>query len=124
VNLHQGTESKFDSKSGWDNDNPNVAEESQCGFINIDSVQQVVAAKWAIDVINNQSLPNELKIGRKLFHFSFFSLDIEKYSDCTFKIGPFKSFSASCCTGKKPTVLSTLYRVRRVSKRVAIFLRV
>ena len=26
-------------------------------------VVQVVAAKWAIDVINNQSLPHELSIG-------------------------------------------------------------
>jgi hypothetical protein len=24
-----------------------------------------MAAKWAIDVINNQSLPHELKIGKK-----------------------------------------------------------
>ena len=35
-----------------------------CGTINIDAIQQVVAAKWAIDVINNQSLPHELKIGK------------------------------------------------------------
>ena len=34
-----------------------------CGTINIDAIQQVVAAKWAIDVINNQSLPHELQIG-------------------------------------------------------------
>lgn len=34
-----------------------------CGLINIDAIQQVVAAKWAIDVINNQSLPHELQIG-------------------------------------------------------------
>ena len=37
-----------------------------CGTINIDAIQQVVAAKWAIDVINNQSLPHELKIGKSL----------------------------------------------------------
>jgi len=69
VNLHQETESRLESRSLWDGENlktENVAEVSQCGFINIDSVQQVVAAKWAIDVINNQSLPNELKIGRNL----------------------------------------------------------
>ena len=35
-----------------------------CGLINIDAIQQVVAAKWAIDVINNQSLPHELQIGK------------------------------------------------------------
>jgi len=53
VNLHHGPSGESE----------NQAETSQCGFINIDSMQQVVAAKWAIDVINNQSLPNELKIG-------------------------------------------------------------
>ena len=36
-----------------------------CGPVNVDSVQQVIAAKWAVDVINNQSLPHELKIGEK-----------------------------------------------------------
>jgi hypothetical protein len=36
----------------------------ECGLINIDAIQQVVAAKWAVDVINNQSLPHELRIGR------------------------------------------------------------
>ena len=34
-----------------------------CGHINMEAVQQVLAAKWAIDVINNQSLPHELNIG-------------------------------------------------------------
>ena len=29
----------------------------------MEAVQQVLAAKWAVDVINNQSLPHELKIG-------------------------------------------------------------
>ena len=36
----------------------------------MDTVQLVLAAKWAVDVINNQSLPHELKIGeneRELF---------------------------------------------------------
>ena len=31
----------------------------------MEAVQQVLAAKWAVDVINNQSLPHELKIGEK-----------------------------------------------------------
>jgi hypothetical protein len=57
VNLHHGPLPNGSSNVD------NQAEISQCGFINIDSMQQVVAAKWAIDVINNQSLPNELKIG-------------------------------------------------------------
>ena len=37
-----------------------------CGPVNVDSVQQVIAAKWAVDVINNQSLPHELKIGERV----------------------------------------------------------
>lgn len=36
----------------------------KCGQININAVQQVVAAKWAVDVINNQSKPYDLKIGK------------------------------------------------------------
>ena len=50
VNLHHSQAS-----------NGNTGE---CGLINIDAIQQVVAAKWAVDVINNQSLPHELRIGR------------------------------------------------------------
>ena len=38
---------------------------SKCSQINMEAVQQVLAAKWAVDVINNQSLPHELKIGNK-----------------------------------------------------------
>ena len=34
-----------------------------CGRLNLDTVQQVLAAKWAVEVINNQSLPHELRIG-------------------------------------------------------------
>jgi hypothetical protein len=37
----------------------------QCGQINVEAVQQVLAAKWAVDVINNQSLPHELTIGER-----------------------------------------------------------
>ena len=37
-----------------------------CGSINTNVVQQVVAAKWATNVINNQSLPYELKIGESV----------------------------------------------------------
>ena len=36
-----------------------------CGQINVEAVQQVLAAKWAVDVINNQSLPHELTIGQQ-----------------------------------------------------------
>jgi len=39
---------------------------SPCGQINMEAVQQVLAAKWAVDVINNQSLPHELKIGLQI----------------------------------------------------------
>ena len=45
----------------------------ECGRLNMETVQLVLAAKWAVDVINNQSLPHELSIGkvkiyRKYFH--------------------------------------------------------
>ena len=43
----------------------------QCGPINLEAVQQVLAAKWAIDVINNQSLPHEIKIGKYFFHYFY-----------------------------------------------------
>ena len=33
--------------------------------LNLGTVQQVLAAKWAVDVINNQSLPHELSIGKQ-----------------------------------------------------------
>ena len=36
-----------------------------CDQVNMDTVQQVMAAKWAVEVINNQSLPHELNIGEK-----------------------------------------------------------
>ena len=45
--------------------NPNIRS-NQCGPINLEAVQQVLAAKWAIDVINNQSLPHEIKIGKHI----------------------------------------------------------
>ena len=38
----------------------------ECGPINIEAVQQIMAAKWAIDVINNQSKPSDLKIGKNV----------------------------------------------------------
>ena len=40
---------------------------NQCGSIPVEAVQQVLAAKWAVDVINNQSLPHEIKIGKYIF---------------------------------------------------------
>ena len=39
--------------------------EANCGLVNLEAVQKVLAAKWAVDVINNQSLPHELKIGKR-----------------------------------------------------------
>ena len=39
---------------------------SPCGQVNMEAVQQVLAAKWAVDVINNQSLPHELRIGLQI----------------------------------------------------------
>ncbi len=37
------------------------------GLIHEDHLQQVVAAKWAVDVINAQSGPKDLKIGKQFF---------------------------------------------------------
>ena len=50
-----------------------------CGLINIDAIQQVVAAKWAVDVINNQSLPHELRIGRSTSTQIIFSHVLPRY---------------------------------------------
>ena len=40
---------------------------SRCGHgqLNTEALQQVIAAKWAVDVINLQSGPHDLKIGKK-----------------------------------------------------------
>ena len=66
VNLHHSQAS-----------NGNTGE---CGLINIDAIQQVVAAKWAVDVINNQSLPHELRIGRSTSNSkSIFSHVLPRY---------------------------------------------
>ena len=73
--------------------------ESECGELNMDMVQQVMAAKWAVDVINNQSLPHELKIGKNRennahhnrqfsvdeFHFCCLSL-VTKYFTILFQV--------------------------------------
>ena len=45
------------------NTDSNKVVSHECGPINIEAVQQIMAAKWAVDVINNQSKPNDLKIG-------------------------------------------------------------
>ena len=39
---------------------------ARCGHgdLNVEALQQVVAAKWAVDVINAQSGPEDLKIGK------------------------------------------------------------
>ena len=39
----------------------------ECGPVNAEAVQQVLAAKWALEVINNQSIHSEqLKIGKEM----------------------------------------------------------
>ncbi len=60
VNLHQPA-----SLLPNNNNNPfNNNKQLVCGAINVDVVQQVVAAKWAVDIINNRSLDHEPKIGK------------------------------------------------------------
>jgi len=62
VNLHHPPElvSPFSQLS---TENEVDSDESSCGAINARVLQQAVAAKWAVDVINNRSLDGELKIG-------------------------------------------------------------
>ena len=40
---------------------------ARCGHgdLNVEALHQVVAAKWAVDVINAQSGPEDLKIGKE-----------------------------------------------------------
>ena len=40
--------------------------DARCGHgdLNEEALQQVIAAKWAVDVINAQSGPQDLKIGK------------------------------------------------------------
>ena len=44
--------------------------DARCGHgdLNKEALQQVIAAKWAVDVINAQSGENDLKIGKPISH--------------------------------------------------------
>ena len=55
--------SSSSSSNGNSNVGGAVSAVANCGPINVDSIQQVIGAKWAVDVINTQSNVNELKIG-------------------------------------------------------------
>ena len=44
----------------------------ECARLNMETVQLVLAAKWAVDVINNQSLPHELSIGKVNIYMRYF----------------------------------------------------
>ena len=59
VDLHHPNPAANDVEGDLEGDGGDA-----CGPVNVDAVQQVIAAKWAVDVINNQSLPHELKIGK------------------------------------------------------------
>ena len=48
----------------------------ECGRLNMETVQLVLAAKWAVDVINNQSLPHELSIGNVEIYMKYFQFVI------------------------------------------------
>ena len=62
VNLHEaGGDVETNLVGG-----PGATREG-CGRVNMEALQQVLAAKWAVDVINNQSLPHELNIGNRVF---------------------------------------------------------
>ena len=70
MNLHHPSQGggsfaadDVDGNSVDDNEDDEEGAE-KCGPINVEAMQQVMAAKWAVDVINNQSLPHELNIGK------------------------------------------------------------
>ena len=68
VNLHHPRDGQDRFFYHYDNDLEDDHDESgssACGPINVEAMQQVMAARWAVDVINNQSLPHELKIGKE-----------------------------------------------------------
>lgn len=62
MDLHQ-PETKPE-KSGSKVDQPRTT----CGKLNVHSYQQLEAVKWAVEVINNRSWPEEFAIGT-VFHF-------------------------------------------------------
>ena len=47
--------------------------DARCGHgdLNEEALQQVIAAKWAVDVINAQSGPQDLKIGKSMIEIGF-----------------------------------------------------
>eukprot|EP00094_Tigriopus_californicus_P007633 TCALIF_07350-PA protein Name:"Protein of unknown function" AED:0.14 eAED:0.14 QI:11/0.5/0/0.66/0.5/1/3/0/133 len=71
-----------------------------CGNINTDVIQQILAAKWAADVINNKSLPYELHLGLQLHDTCNSNEIIDRHL--------YHLITASRTIGKKsPTGLST-----------------
>ena len=72
MNLHHPSQGGGSSAAGDvdgnsvdDSENEDEEDAEKCGPINVEAMQQVMAAKWAVDVINNQSLPHELNIGKQ-----------------------------------------------------------
>jgi hypothetical protein len=41
-----------------------IFPQPQCGALNLPAVQYILAAKWAAEVINNQSVSQGIKIGK------------------------------------------------------------
>lgn len=58
VNLHH----RSDEHQQYYNE-VELSESPQCGSINVAALQPVLAAKWAVEVINNQSSSSEMSIG-------------------------------------------------------------
>jgi hypothetical protein len=65
-----------------------------------------VAAKWAVDVINNQSLPNELKIGKIIIFQETFINDVQQWGAFYLFIANF--FAAQIIGGAKDLVVLLL----------------
>ena len=57
--------------------------DARCGHgdLNKDALQQVIAAKWAVDVINAQSGSQDLKIGKSIQFSSSNSAQLEFIQD-------------------------------------------
>ena len=65
VSLHRKPQNRSKSIEA-----PNIdLGDARCGHgdLNKDALQQVIAAKWAVDVINAQSGLQDLKIGKSIY---------------------------------------------------------
>ena len=69
VSLHRKPQNRSSERFSKSEISPLNIGDARCGHgdLNKEALQQVIAAKWAVDVINAQSGPNDLKIGKTNF---------------------------------------------------------